>query len=119
MGMFDDLIWNYPLEGMPLGTMFQTKDLGEGLREYEVNAEGRLMLLTYQAFERLANGKIIPWVISLDEGYLKTGDYFRELEASTDTNYHGDLVIYTSDFGDWREYTPSTTDFEHQNHSYL
>ena len=40
MGMFDDILWNFALEAMPLGTKFQTKDLGEGLHEYEVSKDG-------------------------------------------------------------------------------
>lgn len=84
MGMFDEIIVEYPLpDGLKFeGVRFQTKDMDNFLELYEITNDGRFCRVVME----MDDDKTSPNGI----GYMvPTG----ELD---DTNYHGDIVFYHS-----------------------
>ncbi len=88
MGMFDEIHCKYLLPENPpdwvKNARFQTKDLENCLDEYTITAEGRL----------IHHCKQYEWVD--DEEYPLRGYLKPVKEWDEDTEYHGDLLFYTS-----------------------
>lgn len=101
MGMFDEVIIDYELPGRPAYAgkdhRFQTKDFGCHLDLYRITEDGRLL---YRQVER-------EWVENESSkigGHLKIAK-----EEWIDTEFHGDLNVYTLNdrlpCSGWVEYT--------------
>lgn len=89
MGMFDEIVCNYPIPGEKLGAVYQTKDLVCAMEEYEITAEGRLI-------HRQCGWEAIPENERDEEQWA----VFRKVPGSLrliDQNYHGYIEM-----GDFR-----------------
>lgn len=102
MSMFDEVIIDYELPGRPAYAVkehrFQTKDFGCHLDLYRITEEGQLL---YRQVER-------EW--TKDESSRIGGFYGIVSEQWIDTEFHGDLNVYTLDtteqpYSGWVEYT--------------
>ena len=87
MGMYDEVICNYPLPDDPpewiRNATFQTKDFDNVLEGYVITQEGRL-IRQCKEYEYVKDEE------ALLGGYLRTIKAWEE-----DTEYHGDMVFYT------------------------
>ena len=94
VGLFDDVICEYPLPGWPEGEepRFQTKDLDCAMDTYRITPDGRLLASRYE----------------------HASDGTRRRVGWRDTEHHDYLVFYTSveRAGDreWFEYRAKFTD---------
>ena len=98
MGMYDTIVCEYPLSDCDI-VEFQTKDLQNFLMTYTITKEGRLIA---EEFEY----EIIPeqerpyygtdkWE---DNSLFKVFGSIRKINIrDVDTEYHGDLTMYTHD----------------------
>ena len=92
MGLFDDVVCEYPLPDWPVGEtpLFQTKDLECEMRGYRITKEGRLLAAEYEPAGGRAPAR---WV---------------------DTGHHGYLTFYTSlaraGNGEWFHWRAKFTD---------
>jgi hypothetical protein len=86
MGMFDEVVCNYPLPRPSMqGHVFQTKSLDCILARHEITADGRLLVQTFE------------YELHMDDS-APFGFYLeRRNEQRSDTSYHGDLYFYDFD----------------------
>lgn len=82
MGMYDRVIIEYPVEGLPEGMQFQTHSLDCGMQEYTITKDGRLML------------EHVRYEWPSDATRQESPEKTRHVIAREDQAYHGDLYIH-------------------------
>ncbi len=93
MGMYDRIKCNYPLPGNPPVIEFQTKDLDNCLDDYEITADGRLILHQWDWEETPEDDKPYPNATGIKAIF----GCIRKVEGShreINQEYHGDLNFY-------------------------
>jgi len=106
MGMYDTIVCEYPLSDCSM-IEFQTKDLQNAMMTYTITKEGRLIAeeFKYESVpeeERLFYGTDEWETHPMGKlfGCLRRTDII-----NVDTNYHGDVVMYTHDMdSNWEEF---------------
>lgn len=100
MGMFDDLICEYPLpDGSVSDERFQTKDLVCDYGTYRITRDGRLVVEGVK-YEPVEEGEVERAHREQGLGYVQSqysagGDYRRILvDGETEVDYSGDVEFY-------------------------
>lgn len=117
MGMFDNVKCEWPIEEPVQNEVFQTKSFGDGyvggfMDDYTITKEGRLIhhKTTYEVVpeeERPYWGKP-EWK---KNPLMQVCGSMRAVHVEdVDTDYHGDVVIYTIIGNTWHEYKFRFTD---------